>query len=56
MARLARVVAADVAHHVTQRGDRRQQVFSSDEDYATYLSPLADGCCASGNEYASDSL
>jgi putative transposase len=34
MARLARIVVPDVAHHVTQRGNRRQEVFFSDEDYA----------------------
>ena len=44
MARLARVVAAGVAHHVTQRGNRRQQVFFSAEDSEAYLSLLADGC------------
>ena len=36
MARLARVVIPDVPHHVTQRGDRPQPVFFSDEDYAAY--------------------
>ena len=33
MARLARVVAAGVPHHVTQRGNRRQKVFFGDDDY-----------------------
>lgn len=37
MARLARVVLPDVAHHVTQRGNRRQPVFFCDDDYAVYL-------------------
>ena len=37
MARLARVVASGVPHHVTQRGNRRQPVFFSDADYRTYL-------------------
>src|SRR5665213_1418910 len=44
MARIARVVAAGVPHHVTQRGNRRQQTFFSDSDYDTYRSLLADGC------------
>ena len=48
MARLARVVVAGVAHHVTQRGNRRQPVFFSDEDYAAYRSLLAEGCRAAG--------
>jgi len=36
MARLARVVVEGVPHHVTQRGNRRQPVFFSDDDYAAY--------------------
>jgi putative transposase len=48
MARLARVVAAGVAHHVTQRGNRRQQVFFNDEDYAAYRALLAEGCREAG--------
>jgi len=36
MARLARVVAIGAAHHITQRGNRRQKVFFHDEDYAEY--------------------
>jgi len=44
MARLARVVAAGAPHHVTQRGNRRQQVFFSAEDSQAYLSLLSDGC------------
>ena len=37
MARLARVVAPGLPHHVTQRGNRRQQTFFCDEDYRSYL-------------------
>ena len=48
MARLARVVAAGIPHHVTQRGNRRQQVFFSDDDYAVYRELLAEGCRAAG--------
>jgi len=44
MARLARVVAPGVPHHVTQRGNRRQQVFFCEEDYATYKELLIEGC------------
>jgi putative transposase len=43
MARLARVVLPDVAHHVTQRGNRRLPVFFSDEDRALYCQLLRDG-------------
>ncbi len=46
MARLARVVAPGIPHHVTQRGNRRQQVFFGDDDYETYRALLADGCRA----------
>src|SRR5258707_9756178 len=48
MARLARVVAAGIPHHVTQRGNHRQQVFFGDGDYAAYRALLAEGCRAAG--------
>ena len=44
MARLAGVVVAGVARHVTQRGNRRQPVFFSDSDYRVYMRLLAQGC------------
>jgi putative transposase len=37
MARFARVVAVDVPHHVTQRGNARQLIFHDDIDRTTYL-------------------
>lgn len=40
MARMPRLVVPDVAHHVTQRGNRRQQTFFFDQDYRFYLSLL----------------
>jgi putative transposase len=36
MARHARNVLPGVPYHVTQRGNRRQQTFSEDGDYALY--------------------
>jgi putative transposase len=48
MARLARAVAAGIPHHVTQRGNRRQQVFFSDADYKTYSALLSESCQAAG--------
>ena len=48
MARLARAVAPGVAHHVTQRGNRRQDVFFGDDDYAAYKALLAKHCAAAG--------
>lgn len=48
MARLARVVVPDAPHHVTQRGNRRQQVFFGDDDYFAYHDELAASCRAAG--------
>ena len=44
MARLARVVIPGVAHHVTQRGNRRLPVFFGDADRRLYLELLREGC------------
>lgn len=44
MARIARVVAVGMPHHVTQRGNRRQQVFFCDEDYEAYRILLSESC------------
>jgi putative transposase len=46
MSRLARLVIPGLAHHVTQRGNGRQQVFFSDADYARYLRLLTESCVA----------
>ena len=40
MARLARLVAADVPHHVTQRGNARRFILASDTDRSVYLTLL----------------
>jgi REP element-mobilizing transposase RayT len=40
MGRLARVVAVDVPHHLTQRGNDRRFILDCDADRATYLSLL----------------
>lgn len=40
MPRLARTVFPDVPHHITQRGNRRENVFFQDEDREYYLSLL----------------
>lgn len=50
MARLARVVIPGVAHHVTQRGNRRESVFFGDADYRLYLDLIATAARASGVE------
>ena len=46
MARLARVVAGGVPLHVTQRGNRRQEVFFSDDDYVLYRALVAEHCAS----------
>ncbi len=40
MARLARVIAVGVPHHVTQRGNARQFILASDDDRRVYLDLL----------------
>ena len=40
MPRLARIVVPGMPHHVTQRGNRRQQTFFCDDDYRAYLATL----------------
>jgi putative transposase len=41
---MARAVAVGIPHHVTQRGNRRQQTFFCEEDYQTYISLMAERC------------
>ena len=41
MPRTARYVVPDVPHHVTQRGNRKSQIFYSDADFRTYLAWLS---------------
>ncbi|MCZ2155865.1 MAG: transposase [Bryobacterales bacterium] len=41
MARSKRVVAVGCPHHITQRGNYRQDVFFSEQDRSVYLSLLA---------------
>jgi len=40
MPRIARIVIPDVPHHITQRGNRRQPVFFSEEDKQYYLETM----------------
>ena len=48
MPRMARVVVPGVPHHVTQRGNRREDVFHADADRQRYLALLADYAAAHG--------
>lgn len=42
MARIARLIVPGVPHHVTQRGNRREQTFFVDDDYRLYRGLLAE--------------
>jgi putative transposase len=44
MARIARVVASGMPHHVTQRGNRRQQTFFNKQDYQAYIELMSEWC------------
>ena len=44
MARIARVVAPGFPHHITQRGNRRQETFFSDEDCQAYINLMSEWC------------
>ena len=45
---MARVVVSGVPHHVTQRGNRRQETFFNEADYSAYLELMAEWCERSG--------
>lgn len=42
MPRIARIVAKDCPHHITQRGNYQQAVFTKDSDYKFYIECLAE--------------
>ena len=48
MARIGRFVVPDLPHHVTQRGNRRENVFFGDDDYALYRDLLKEACRREG--------
>ena len=50
MARHARVVVPGYPHHITQRGNRRQQTFFESSDYSHYLGLLTEECMKSNVE------
>ncbi len=53
---MARLVVPGMPHHVTQRGNRRQQTFFNDGDYAAYLELMAEWCREKGVEIWSHCL
>jgi len=40
MPRMARVIAAEYPHHITQRGNYQQKIFADNTDQRKYLSLL----------------
>ena len=50
MARIARVVVPGLPHHITQRGNRRQETFFRPGDYERYLALMAEWCGRRGVE------
>jgi putative transposase len=44
MSRLSRITVPDLPHHLTQRGNRRQVLFSEVGDYALYRDLMAERC------------
>src|SRR3990170_2065187 len=44
MARIARVVAPGFPHHITQRGNRRQETFFCEDDYRSYVHLMSEWC------------
>ncbi len=44
MTRIARVVLPGAPHHVTQRGNRGERIFTGADDYALYRDWLAESC------------
>ena len=48
MGQIARVVVPGYPHHITERGDRRQQTFFCEEDYRAYLDLMSEWCSTHG--------
>lgn len=48
MPRPARMVVPGIAHHVVQRGNRKQAIFFDDEDRRAYLKLLGSACAKHG--------
>jgi putative transposase len=50
MARIARLVAPGLPHHIIQRGNRRQKTFFSEKDYRFYMELMAEWCRKKGTQ------
>ena len=56
MPRIARQVFPDIPHHITQRGNRRENVFFTDGDRVAYLNWLAWSSAPAHCELREDSV
>ncbi len=56
MAHMPRIVVPQYPHHIVQRGNRRMDVFFTDEDRLKYLDYLGVACQKYGVEIWADSL
>jgi putative transposase len=50
MSRIARIIAAGIPHHLTQRGNRRLTTFFENKDYQAYIDLMAEWCQKCGVE------
>jgi putative transposase len=50
MARIPRVVASGIPHHITQNGNRSQDTFFTDDDYRAYIALMSESCRRFGVE------
>jgi len=48
MARTGRIVLPGIPHHITQKGNNSQEIFSADADRVRYLDILRFQCCKHG--------
>jgi len=48
MARTARIVVPGYPHHITQRGNRREEAFFCDDDYRLYINLMSEWCTRCG--------
>ena len=44
MSRIRRIIVPDCAHHVYQRGVRKEPLFHEDRDFLVYIRALKEGC------------
>ena len=50
MARITRLVIPGYPHHITQRGNRRQETFFCDDDYLSYMRLVGESCEKTGSD------